>query len=168
MKGSILTVPKTLPQDLAKTAVLEGASESEAKNQATQIAQHMLYTQKQKTGVAILGKPQNALHTDPKYQGDFRRDSTLIGERLAEASLTIEITTLILAKIPQNKWKPYLGRAQYPRIQLKKAQVQLPEPLNEIDKFVIDICCTVRMIKQVYQQNSTLTHSERCKVKHTL
>ena len=85
-----------------------------------------------KTGIGILGRPNNVLINDIKFQGSVKVASILAGERLAEASLAAEVLTLRLAGIsePNCEFHKYTGRSQYPRFKL------VPITSNNRNKFV--------------------------------
>ena len=68
-----------------------------------------LKKQTAKPGLAILGRPTNALDTDPKCQGQTKHASIQVGEQMALAALTSEYLVLDLAGI--KKVAPYLGRS---------------------------------------------------------
>ena len=68
-----------------------------------------------KTGVAILGKPIPQLATDPLVQGDIKKAAVEVGEQYALVSLASEVFILTAAGISPDKFRPYLGRGQYPK-----------------------------------------------------
>ena len=75
-----------------------------------------LNKQKQRTGVAILGKPSVELNKDNKYQGDFLIDSIRVGESLASQALSSEYLILLTLSIPREQWHSYIGRSQFPNL----------------------------------------------------
>ena len=77
-----------------------------------------LHKQKQRTGVAILGKPSVELNKDNKYQGDFLIDSIRVGESLALQALSSEYLILLTLSIPRKQWHSYIGRSQYPKFKM--------------------------------------------------
>ncbi len=79
-------------------------------------ASKKLMKSKAKNGVAILGYPSEALKQDPKFQGDYLRDSIKCGESLARATLASEFYVLDLAGVPRHDQHRFVGRSQYPKI----------------------------------------------------
>lgn len=81
----------------------------------------MLNRQKNKTGVAILGRPQKTLETDPEFQGKDRADALVSGEQLASACLAAESLVLKFAEVIDIR--KYIGRGQHPKCKLQPISV---------------------------------------------
>ena len=60
-----------------------------------------------------MGRPSDALMTDPKFKGEYGAVSKGVGEELALATLTSEYFVLALAKVPH---KDRYQSTQYPRL----------------------------------------------------
>ena len=117
----VLKCPSPLP---IKQAVLElnkinDNDISKIYRKANNKTRMKLSRQKGRTGVAILGKPSEALLNDPKFQGDFLTHSVNSGEEMALASLTTEYFILMLANIDPYVMHRFIGRGQYPSFKYK-------------------------------------------------
>ncbi len=119
--GTVLVIPKPLPlSDFCEVwELLTEQRRNKILNSAHRQAQRLLLRQKSKTGVAILGKPIDALRNDPKCQGATLADSVTVGERMALTALKTEIAVLITVRVPVRDRFRYFGRSQYPRFQRK-------------------------------------------------
>ena len=71
--------------------------------------------QRQVTGIAISGKPSLELKKDPKFQGEYKSQSILAGERVALAALSAEYFVLSILGIESSEQYKYIGRSQYPK-----------------------------------------------------
>ena len=90
-------------------------------------ASKILHKQFKTSGVAILGKPTQTLHTNPIFQDSLKNDNVKVGEQLAHTALTSELLILDVVQIPRNQQKLYTGRSQYPKIKEKTIKVALAQ-----------------------------------------
>jgi len=74
----------------------------------------MLPAQKSRTGLAIFGHPEPPLLADLKLKGETLKDSIAVGEQLALSALQSELYILKIAQIPENRYRKYIGRSQFP------------------------------------------------------
>ncbi len=68
---------------------------------ASNLAKSRLSQVKKRTGVGILGTASDQVRSDPKIQGDFLKDSIVVGECYALQSLTAEYLVLLLCESPK-------------------------------------------------------------------
>ena len=121
IKANVQCIPRTLPLAVFhKHWKLLDDNQKQTKFQAAQSrAKQVLYKQKLKTGVAILGKPCKELSNDSKFQGELLQQQISNGEHLALSALTSELLVLDIAQIPRDEQKSYTGRSQYPIFTVK-------------------------------------------------
>ena len=118
LQADFLVRPRPLPMEAAKG--VEKAN-SDSVNQSLwecsqEQAAHTLEKARGKTGIAILGKPSEALPGDPKFGGECQGDSIKAGEALAFSTLSSEYYVFWLVGIPKEERHNYTGRCQYPKI----------------------------------------------------
>ena len=82
--GPVLCLPAPLPvKDFVSVWLgLSPLEQSQAWQDAQQGARERLLEQRAKTGVAILGRPPEALKQDPKFQGDLLEASKKCGGKI--------------------------------------------------------------------------------------
>ena len=83
------------------------------------LAKNRLAKQKYYSGVAILGKPPEALQEDHKFKGELLDAAIAVGEDMAQASLSTEYLVLKIAGVNEATWPRYIGRGQYPKFKEK-------------------------------------------------
>ena len=109
--GDVVCIPKALP--MGQFGMIWGTISQEYKDMLNKTAHNrakkILQKQKRKTGVAILGKPNDALKQDPKFQGSLGKKCIQTGEQLALASLSAELLVLDTCQFPKNKQSQYTG-----------------------------------------------------------
>ncbi len=114
--GKVLKVPKILPFEEAQEAWNELNDFQKLRQWITaeDLAKRRLAHSKKRTGLAILGRPSQALLEDPKYNQEFLEKAGYVGESFAQAALASEYLILRLAKIPPEDRNRYTGRSQFP------------------------------------------------------
>ena len=122
--------PQNLPMDdfQAQWKLLNDFQKIQKYSCAKRYATNKLNKQKQRTSVAILGKPTKELLLDPKFSEQFLFDSVAVGERFAQTALEAEYLVLLVCQLPSKEWKAYIGRSQYPKFAIK--------PVNKENKVI--------------------------------
>lgn len=120
--GLVQCKPKAFPLSdfISSWEQLSPNAQQYAYNDAYSKAHTTLQAQKDKTGIAILGKPLSTLDSDIKFQGKLKEESLAAGENIALAALTAEYLVCQVAGIPESKWNKYIGRSQYPKFKNKQ------------------------------------------------
>jgi hypothetical protein len=138
-------IPKALPLDsfIANWNVLDSNQQNLAWAKAQLKSKRILFKHKIKTGVAILGQPNEILLNDGKFQGALQRAQIKEGERLAASALASELLVVEVANIPRDKHKLYTGRSQYPKFD-KKPIIKS----NKYEEFCphLNYWCTVKQL----------------------
>ncbi len=116
--ADVLLHPKPLPMDeaLKVYSTLTDAEVSLTWTRSLRAAKRKLNKAKRRTGIAILGRPSEALLSDPKFSGEYKAESIRVGEGLAEATLSSELFVLSLAGVPDKEQHMFTGRSQYLKI----------------------------------------------------
>ena len=105
---------------------MELPRQSQAWEEAQELARNKLANQKYYSGVAILGKPPEALQEDHKFQGELLSAAIAVGEDMAQASLSTEYLVLKVAGVNEATWPRYIGRGQYPKFKEKPIEDKIP------------------------------------------
>jgi len=114
-------IPKPLPMSdfISRWNALDSQQQNLAWHKARLNAMQILFKQQQKTGIAILGRPQAVLMNDIKFQGELQKSQIKEGEKLALSALSSELLVLSVAETPIDERKLYTGRSQYPKFAKK-------------------------------------------------
>jgi len=143
--GLRISMPKELPllqfqEEYDKT---DRELREQKLNEAKQMANTLLQTQKEKTGYAILGQPPVEILIDKKTPEATKSASKAVGEHLARNALTTEIFVLNIAKIPKEQYRHYIGRSQFPKM------MQEAKPPKGVPDFVSkeDLVCKTGILQ---------------------
>ncbi len=120
-------------------------------------ASKKLNKSKAKNAVAILGYPSEALKHDPKFQGDYLRDSTKCGESLARATLASEFYVLDLAGIPRHDQRRFVGRSQCPEIVRRPFFPSQPNGKRFASPEMAAVSCVCNHFPAIFDNNGDLS-----------
>ena len=129
--GLVQCIPRKLPMNLFKPEweKIEPDKQISLWCKAVRRARNVLIKQKSKTGIGILGSPNEVLDNDVKFQGQLRAEQIHQGESLALAALATEFLVLDIIGINRKLQHHYTGRSQYPVFKTKPI---LSKPRNDI------------------------------------
>ena len=116
IQGQVIKTPKVLPikEAIEKWESLNQYQQLRHWRRAQNLASIKLSYAYNKTGYAILGKPTEAIFSDPTYCGDLLDCAVRVGEQMAAAALSAEFLICRLAGVEVCERRAYLGRSQFP------------------------------------------------------